>query len=380
MTLAFVTNFVHHHQLPLADEFYRIIGENYHYIATQPLPEWLVKGGYDPSLDRNYIIRTYHSEDEMQKARRLIDESDVVIAGDSPLIWTLKRKSENRVTFHNAERWLKKVNIHAVSPRALYNIYTNYFKFRHNRTYMLCASAFTAQDVHRYGCFPNRCFKWGYITAVDKSIETSSWICRPKEYFMLMWCSRFLVWKHPELPIQLAARLKKKGYNFVIDMFGSGEKLDWASSMAKQYGVDDCVKFCGNRPNQEILREMRNHQIFLFTSDRYEGWGAVLNEAMANGCVPVASDAIGSAPYLIKDGENGFLFQSCSLDSLEEKVCALLDDQEKAKSMSNAALDTMQNVWSPRVAAENFLELAQHALNGTLNNYTRTEGPASWEK
>ena len=382
MTLTFVTNFVHHHQLPLADEFFGLIGDNYRYIATSRLPEWLIKGGYDPSLERPYIIRTYLSDDDMKEARNLIDNSDVVIYGAAPDEWVYERKRNNKVTFHFSERWLRKINLHAISPRALYNIYRNYFKFRNKRTYMLCASAYTAQDVHRYGCFPQKCFKWGYITKVDESfkVEDLKRVASTPEITQIMWCARFLKLKHPELPVLLAARMKINGYRFSIDMFGSGEELENTKNLISQYGVEDCVNLCGNRPNEDILKEMRKHEIFLFTSDRNEGWGAVLNEAMSNGCVPVASDEIGSVPYLIKSGYNGLVFKSRNLKSLYKNVTQLIDNPDKLMEMSKAAVYTMQNVWSPMVAAENFLDLANHVINNTLDLYKRTEGPASWDK
>ena len=380
MTLTFVTNLVHHHQLPVADEFFRLLGNDFHYIATEPLPDWLIKGGYDPSLDRSYIIRSYQSDKEMAKARALIDDSDVVIHGAAPIGWSLKRKEADKVTFHYSERWIKQMGIHSFSPRKLQVIYNNYFRFRNSRTYMLCASAFTAHDVRLYGCFPHKCFKWGYFTKVDENfeVEAPKQGVSPSEITPLMWCARFLKWKHPELPVQLAARLKTKGYRFKIDMFGSGEELENTKMLILQLGVEDCVNLCGNRPNDEILKEMRKHKIFLFTSDRNEGWGAVLNEAMANGCVPVASDAIGSVPYLIKNDENGFQFKSCDILSLENAVSSLLDDSERQHAMREKALRTMQMEWNPRVAAKSFVELAQSALANTLTTYSRTDGPASW--
>ena len=379
MTLTFVTNLVHHHQLPVADEFYQRLGDNYHYIATHPLPDWLVKGGYDPTLDRPYIIRTYQSDDSMRLARRIIDESDVVILGESPMDWSKKRKTQNKVTFYYSERiFRKEVSSWRLFLSTLAN-YKNYGRFK--RTYMLCASAFTSVDFARTHCFKEKCFKWGYFTKVDDSleVEAAEQDASTSEITPLMWCARFLKLKHPELPVQLAERLKKKGYKFRIDMFGSGEELDNIKRLIDELNVSDFVKLCGNRPNSEILQEMRNHKIFLFTSDRNEGWGAVLNESMANGCVPVGSDAIGSVPYLINNGTNGLIFKSGDIDSLEEAVSLLLDNQEMINKMSRAAICNMRDVWSPRVAAENFLDLAEHVLYNNLDNYTRTEGPASWD-
>lgn len=379
MTLTFVTNLVHHHQLPVADEFYRLLGENYRYIATKELPDWLIKGGYDSSIDRPYIIRAYESEDAMKLSRKLIDESDVIIHGAAPVEWSYKRLTENKVTFFYSERWLKKVDLRSFAPRRLLSIYRYYFRFRHRRSYMLCASAFTASDVHLFGCFPDRCFKWGYLTKVDNTFDIEdSPMC--SDNVPIMWCARFLKLKHPELPVQLASSLKEKGYKITLDMYGSGEELERIMRLIEKLEVSDCVNLCGNLPNEEILNVMRKHQIFLFTSDRNEGWGAVLNESMSNGCVPVVSNEIGSVPYLIKDGVNGVVFHSGSLKALEEAVIPLLDNSSKRYNMRKAALSTMQNVWSPRIAASNFLDLANHAINNKLNEYNRKEGPASWHK
>ena len=123
---------------------------------------------------------------------------------------------------------------------------------------------------------------------------------------------------------------------------------------------------------------MRKHTIFLFTSDRNEGWGAVLNEAMSNGCAVVASNEIGSVPYLIKDKVNGMIFKSCNLNDLMEKVEILLNNKEECELIRSNAVNTMQRVWSPRNAAKAFFNLASYALTDRISEYTINDGPASW--
>ena len=371
MTLTFVTNLVHHHQLPVADELYRLLGGDYHYIATDPLPDWLIKGGYDPNIERPYVIRTYQSEKNMDIARNLIDESDIVIFGAAPVDWVYKRKKANKITFHYNERWLKNLSIRLLSPKLIYYRFKHFTQFRNKRTYMLCASAFTAKDVRWYSAFPNKCFKWGYFTKVEEflkvqylDLDTST-----LENTSIMWCARFLKWKHPELPVKLADRLKKKGYKFYIDMYGSGEELENIKVLISNLGVEDCVRLCGNLPNEEILKEMRKHSIFLFTSDRNEGWGAVLNEAMGNYCAVIGSNEIGSVPYLIKDGYNGLVFKSRSLDDFEKKVIYLLENPKEIVRISNNARETMRTIWSPQNAAKSLMNLVSYAIRNELNNY-----------
>lgn len=378
MKIAFITNLVNHHQIPLADELYRMLGDDYTYIACEPLPDWLIKGGYDPSLDRPYIIRTYKSEEEMSKARRLAYESDVVIIGSAPDSFIVNRLKDNKLTFRYAERYFKNRPWYFPDPRVFINFYKNHFRYRNKNLYMLAASAYTANDVYRMHCYKDKVYKWGYFTRVDnfaleasQKLDASSAESAPH----LMWCARFLRLKHPELPVLLAARLKSKGYQFTIDMYGSGEEFEKIKELATQLQVSDVVTFCGNQPNEQILQQMRTHDIFLFTSDRNEGWGAVLNESMSNGCAVVASNRIGAAPFLINDGVNGLLFKSEDLDSLEEKVSYLLDHPQERIEMATNAIMTMRNEWSPKKAAQRFMYLAEQLLHGSDSEFK--EGPCS---
>lgn len=195
------------------------------------------------------------------------------------------------------------------------------------------------------------------------------------------------MWKHPELPILMAERLKRKGYRFRLDMYGSGEYESRTKQLAKNLGVTDVVRFYGNMPNNELMVKMRCHSIFLFTSDRNEGWGAVANESMSNGCVLVASDGIGSSSYLINDGQTGLLFTSpkqsssfnrpdiAALDSLCDKVEYLLANPRKWQDIQSRSTALMQELWNPHIAAERLLILINCLEKGKDTPFV--EGPCS---
>lgn len=195
------------------------------------------------------------------------------------------------------------------------------------------------------------------------------------------------MWKHPELPVLMARRLKEKGYRFVLDMYGNGEYEKVAQQLASDLGVTDVVRFVGAKPNDMLLADMRQHSVFLFTSDKNEGWGAVANESMANGCVLVASDAIGSSPYLIDDGRTGLLFKSpktssnmdkpdkVALDELCKKVEYLIDNPDKRQAIRQRSIALMQKVWNPKVAAERLIVLIDNLRKGKETPFV--EGPCS---
>lgn len=374
MTIVFITNFINHHQVHLADEFYRLIGGGYRFIETEPIPESFVKSGY-PVYERDYVVKAYADEAQMQKARKLALDADVVIIGSAPESFVTDRIAQKKLTFRYSERWFKSRPWFLTGPKGWINFYRYHIRHNDKPLYMLCASAFTAEDVNTIGAYKGKCFKWGYFTKVeDLDIETIT--ASEENLPRLMWCARFLKWKHPELPVMLADRLKRRGYSFVLDMFGSGEELENTRLLAKMLNVEDVVRFCGNCPNDEILAQMRVHDMFLFTSDRNEGWGAVLNEAMSNGCTVVGSDRIGAVPFLIEDGVNGLIFKSESVDSLEDKVCSLLDDPQSRKMMARNAYLTMKDVWSAQNAARGFLSLVEGIKNDDISLIPES-GPCS---
>lgn len=376
MTITFLTNIVNHHQIHVADELYKYYGNGYTYVVFEHLPDWLRKGGYQ-ELERPYVLNVYESSANKRKAEDLAFESDVVIIGSAPEYLVEKRLKENKITFHYSERWFKDISYKLFSPRLWAHILSNHVKYRNKRSYMLCASAFTARDVNMVFAYPHRCFKWGYFTKVD-SLDIESILAAKRGKTRIMWCARFLKWKHPELVVKLAKKLKASGYKFEIDMFGSGEESENIKSMAKAYDVTDVLSFKGNLPNDEILQQMRQHNIFIFTSDRHEGWGAVLNESMSNGCAVVASDKIGSVPYLLKNNVNGLIFKSGDIESLYSNVKYLLDNPNQAEIYAKEAYLTMRNEWSPQNAAMSLRILIETIKNENLKEYKKLDGPCSW--
>lgn len=158
-------------------------------------------------------------------------------------------------------------------------------------------------------------------------------------------------------------------------MYGSGPEHDRIKALISSLGLQDCVFLKGNLPNDEILQEMKQHDIFLFTSDRHEGWGAVLNESMSNGCAVIASDKIGSVPFLIEDGVNGLIFKDQSVDDLTLKLEYLINNPDKCTELGNRAISTMCNIWSPGNAARNLLKLIDGIKSG--NPQIIDSGPCS---
>ena len=125
---------------------------------------------------------------------------------------------------------------------------------------------------------------------------------------------------------------------------------------------------------------MNKAEVFLFTSDYGEGWGAVLNEAMDSGCVVVASHAAGSVPYLIKDGENGFVYPSGNGERLVETLKNILDGKADVKKMSRSARETLSSEWNAERATDKLLSFCEAFFAGDYKKGICGEGVLSLAK
>lgn len=389
MKLVFYSLVLNHHQAILADTLHSVLGRNYTFVETVSIND--NKGAIEDYSGRPYLLQAWKSKVAWERAMELAQTADVcVFSGVQSLPFQRERLKRGLLSFDMSERWLKRGFVNLFST-AIFKMFLAYYMggWKHKPLYKLCCSAFAADDHRKLGMYRDRCFKWGYFTRVEKddtdaseNISTSN-----TDATTIMWCARFLVLKHPELPLLTAARLKADGYRFTLDIYGSGECESAAHRMAESLGITDVVRFVGNKTNDELLSDMRHHSIFLFTSDRNESWGAVANESMACGCVLVAADAIGSTPYLIKNGITGLSFRSsrtsCSfdnpdrkaLDSLYENVKWLLDNPVEMDKIRSRSIKQMQELYNPQTAAERLLVLIDCLQKGSAPGFS--DGPCS---
>ena len=128
---------------------------------------------------------------------------------------------------------------------------------------------------------------------------------------------------------------------------------------AEELGVTDVITFPGFQGPEEVRAAMEKSEIYLVTSDRKEGWGAVVNEAMNSGCAVVADHMIGAAPWLIRQGENGRMYRDGEEQELFRTVERLLRDPGECRRLGENAQQTIAGEWNARTAAERLIELCR---------------------
>lgn len=367
MKVTFFSNFLNHHQTPFCDSMYSKLGNDFTFVSTERMPQSFLQNGYPDCTDYIYNLKSYIDEANYNKAIQIGIDSDIVIIGAAPEIFVCERIKQNKHTFRYSERFLKKWVGQLLYPPFLFYLLRYHTIFRNKRLYMLCASAYLGNDLNLIFAYPKKKFKWGYFTEV-KELDIKQIIAeKPIEKIELLWTARFIPWKHPELAVRLCYELKKKGYSFHLNMIGSGALLVSIKKLIEKMKLQDCVDILGSMQNSQVHTYMKKANIFIFTSNRREGWGAVLNEAMSNGCAVVASHSIGAVPFLIDHQKNGLIFKSGSLPGILHQTEKLIKNSTLRNELGINAYHTLRNEWSPQKAANNFLHLAKSLLEGRVN-------------
>ena len=371
MKLVFISNYYNHHQSEISKCFLSITNGEYTFIATVPMDSERVTMGW--AIECPPYVVQYN--DNTRECDEMILSADVVIIGAAPIRLVKKRLKCKKLVFMYTERpYRNGVNI----VRSIQYFIQNYlFYGRFSSLYCLCASAFTSADYNRTHTFINKTYKWGYFPEVVRYDIDDIIAKKNKKEVRLLFVSRMITLKHPEYPVLAAKRLKDEGVSFQMTMIGKGEKEKEIIDMINDMQVADVVIFKNEAMPPESVREyMLEANIFLFTSDKQEGWGAVMNESMNSGCAVIASSKIGSVPFLINDGINGCIYRDGNFDDFYIKLKMLCLDKVKREQMGINAYKTMTDIWNAEVATQRLMLLIKDInLNGYSDRYL--EGPCS---
>lgn len=399
MTVTFISNYINHHQIPFSNACFKLLGDAYHFIQTQPMERERIEMGWSKEGEKlPYVLCLYEEE---ERCRKLIMESDVLLAGWSGREDLVQeRLNQGKLTMRISERLYREGQWKAVSPKGLFHKYKEHTRYRNSPAYLLCAGAYVASDFHLIRAYPGKMLKWGYFPETRhyskeqlRQLKGESIFCDKDENWGsgafsdrdlavyrggcdIAWAGRFIPLKHPEYMIRLGQTLKKNwNGRFRIHMAGSGEMEQELKDLAHKYQVEDVITFYGFQTPEGVREIMERCHIHVFTSNHLEGWGAVVNEAMNSGCAVVASRQAGAVPYLIQHGKNGMIYPDNDFEKMEEAVRFLLEHPKERRQMGWEAYQTIAGLWNAGHGAEELLRVIEGIRSGAF--LPAAEGPLS---
>ena len=154
--------------------------------------------------------------------------------------------------------------------------------------------------------------------------------------------------KGMDLVVPAFAEVRKRFPDVQLLVVGDGSLRAAMEQQAMALGCDDAVIWAGRQPQEELSQYYSRMDIVLMPS-RSEGFGLTAIEAMAHGCVVVASD-IGGLPEVVRDGVCGLLHRSEDVRDMAEKICSLIASSELYRSLQKNALQHVQKFSFQRYA------------------------------
>ncbi len=380
MKLTIVSNYINHHQIPMSNELYRKLGADFAFIQTSRMEEERVKMGWGSEvLSIPYLKRYY--EEEACCARLILDSDIVVFGGVEDESYIKPRLNEGKIVIRASERLYREGQWKSISPRGRKKKYEDHTQYANAPVYLLCHGAYVASDFNIVHAYPDKRYVWGYFPRIN-TYNLDSLFFRKLHLdqdgqleVRILWAGRFLKLKHPEYAVKVAKYLEQQHISFHLDMVGGGELEAQLKKGVEKWHLEQRVTFHGFQPPQSVRRFMEESDLFLFTSNHLEGWGAVLNESMNSACAVVAGSGIGAVPFLIKHGQNGYVYKNECYREFQEQVLQLCKDAALRKQLGVNAYQTMISEWNPRVAADRLYRFCDGLVNGSVR--PEKEGPLS---
>lgn len=375
MKLVYGTNFWSHHQAPVATELAKLLGpEQFKMAIFEEVSHERSKMGWPEQGDLPWVMGPPRDAEEGKQLFQTCLDADVTVFGACPRELMKARIATGKLTLIASERILKKSfhNMRMFNPRYAIGIRQYRALVNQSHVHALAIGHYAPDDLRTIGAFADRIWKWGYFTEPTANLPEP-----PSERpLKLLWIGRMLNWKRVDILLKALAKLKDTGCIGECTIVGNGPERQHLLNLVRRLCLKpDLVRFLPFVPFHEVRRLMREVDVYVLTSNRHEGWGAVAGEAMVEGCVLVANEAAGAAKDLVQDGETGLLFCDGDVEQLAGQLKRLASDYQFRMQMRHQAWHQMQNIWHPRIAAERLVALCSGLLNSKPPAFE--EGPCS---
>lgn len=314
---------------------------------------------------------------------RLLREADILIQNIRDFDLMNDRARNGRLTVYQSERWFKPIKLpfadisvpgfcKMIAPFAIKRALSIFRLFKSGSFYYLPLGVHAARDMARLcgllnfdlrclfraprirfeqraggrifaedGCDKRYCLDkmrmWGYFV-FPSELGGSRQVQTDVDVRRVLWVGRLLKLKRVDDIVRAVKILNgtaKTAYRLTI--IGDGPDKERLQQIAKD---DPNVVFAGSVPLRQVRSLMRENDVYVFSSNQHEGWGAVVNEAMEEGMSVVGTVDAGASVTMLPPQ---CVYKSGDVRRLVE---ILSGNIEKA-SIEN---------WSAKTAAESFMK------------------------
>ena len=375
-SLTYCTNYWGHLQAPVCRELARLLSENGFKmcLAGTPSVERRQLGFPVTVPDYKWLAGPPSSSGDMKRLSQVVCDADVAVLGAWPHEVEAARAATGKLTFIMSERMMRKglFRFRMLNPRFAQGIRRLRSLANRPNVHYLAIGGYAVADAKLIRIFDDRIWNWAYFMKQSEGPFRE----RSSSPVRLLWAGRFLGWKKVDMIVRAMSLIGPGAENCTLDLIGTGPTREAIERLAKRLGLAGRVCFHDPMRPEAVRERMAEADVYILPSSQQEGWGAVVGEAMSEGCVVVASKGAGASKVLIEHGHTGFLFADGDVRELAGILRQVIENGKLRRQVGQAAAAHMQEVWHPCVGAERLLALCQGLL-GLAPMPAYQEGPCS---
>jgi glycosyltransferase involved in cell wall biosynthesis len=183
--------------------------------------------------------------------------------------------------------------------------------------------------------------RYGYDAAVDRPVLSTPSPVSPGAAVVLA-VGRLVDQKGHDVLIEAFARVCRRIPDATLVIVGGGEKRPALEGMVSALGLRGRVILTGHRSDARAF--MRDAAVFAHPS-RWEGFGLVLLEAMAD-ALPIVASRVSAIPEIVEDGVTGVLVAAGDHVALADALLGVLLNPERARRMGRAGRERLERDFS----------------------------------
>ena len=313
------------HQFPIAEALARILGHtNVLYVYAEAMPDDRLKMGWGVGCSETLSVVGMNAP----QARDWLETADVMLTGMRDLDLFGRRGRRGLRTFYASERWFKpRIGRLRMLHPAYRRMAWRFISLVKNGsvTYLPCGiwaardmawlclrgaerrtvlDALAAEDGAWRPMQPVACDwmrMWGYFVAPSEASESRQADARPTGHALrVLWAGRLLAWKRVDTLFKAASACLEK-IPLTLTVVGDGPERARLETQGRRLfaGHPDALDFRHSVPIGEVRALMRAHDVYVLPSNGYEGWGAVVSEALEEGMVVLGTFEAGSSATVL---------------------------------------------------------------------------------
>ena len=147
--------------------------------------------------------------------------------------------------------------------------------------------------------------------------------------------------------VDVFAMVHKKHPEWVVNIYGDGNYKKEIAKYITEKRLDGVVVLKGR--TDDVPAAMKEASFFILSS-RFEGFGMVLAEAMAQGLPAVSFDCPTGPSDIVRTNTNGILVENQNKQAMADAICYMIEHPVERKEMGRRAVDTAKDFSGESIA------------------------------